>query len=325
MEVSILIRYDQAINQEEETAMSMGNNIQFFRKKLGMTQEAFAEKLQVTRQTISKWESDAGFPEMEKLLQLCDLFGTDLDTLTRGNAEQHLQEDTMGYDKEMNSFTRAICVGTALVLLGVVLTTLLTAVGINELFAGMALMTLILFAAVLFIVSGIRHGDYVKKHPQIVPFYTQQQVDAFGRKFPFFIAVPTALILLGIVWMMGLEAVPAWQAMGKEKAELLSLALFLLTVTVAAPLYIYGGMQQYKYHIEEYNASNARTPENLRKEKWTGVACGSIMMLATIVYLVTGLGQGTWKENWIVFAVGGMLCGIASMVIPAVVKKRADE
>lgn len=66
--------------------MSFGQNLQFFRKlHHGMTQEELAEKMGVSRQTISKWESDAAFPEMEKAIGLCNLFSCSLDGLVREN------------------------------------------------------------------------------------------------------------------------------------------------------------------------------------------------------------------------------------------------
>lgn len=63
--------------------MSFGNNLQHLRKLKSITQEALAEKMAVSRQTISKWESDAGYPEMEKLFILSDLFNISLDKLLR--------------------------------------------------------------------------------------------------------------------------------------------------------------------------------------------------------------------------------------------------
>ena len=51
--------------------MSFGKNLQYLRQlSAGMTQEALAEKLDVSRQTVSKWEMDASNPEMEKALEL---------------------------------------------------------------------------------------------------------------------------------------------------------------------------------------------------------------------------------------------------------------
>lgn len=64
--------------------MSFGQNLQFLRKMgNGMTQEELAEKLGVSRQTVSKWELDAGYPEMDKVLELCNLFSCTMDQLIR--------------------------------------------------------------------------------------------------------------------------------------------------------------------------------------------------------------------------------------------------
>lgn len=64
--------------------MSFGNNLQFLRKMRNkMTQEDLAEKLGVSRQTVSKWELDLVYPEMEKVLELCRLFNCSMDQLIR--------------------------------------------------------------------------------------------------------------------------------------------------------------------------------------------------------------------------------------------------
>lgn len=63
--------------------MSLGTNIQYLRKLNKMTQEQFAEKLDVTRQTISRWESDEVTPELNTLVELCSLFSCKLDALVR--------------------------------------------------------------------------------------------------------------------------------------------------------------------------------------------------------------------------------------------------
>lgn len=64
--------------------MFFGTNLQYLRKKTGnMTQERLAEKLGVSRQTVSKWESGDGYPEIPKLLELCSIFSCKLDALLR--------------------------------------------------------------------------------------------------------------------------------------------------------------------------------------------------------------------------------------------------
>ena len=61
--------------------MAFGERLQGVRKRSGLTQEEFAERLQVSRQAVSKWESGRGYPEMEKLLYICRCCGTTMDEL----------------------------------------------------------------------------------------------------------------------------------------------------------------------------------------------------------------------------------------------------
>ena len=70
--------------------MSFGKNLQYLRRlSAGMTQESLAERLNVSRQTISKWEMDASTPEMDKALELCKVFNCSLDHLFRDEMDQH--------------------------------------------------------------------------------------------------------------------------------------------------------------------------------------------------------------------------------------------
>jgi len=61
--------------------MSFGDRLQALRRGNGMTQEEFAQQLQVTRQAVSKWESSRGYPEIEKILYICNRYGVSLDEL----------------------------------------------------------------------------------------------------------------------------------------------------------------------------------------------------------------------------------------------------
>lgn len=63
--------------------MSLGRNLQFLRSMSRITQEALAERLNVSRQTVSKWELDAACPEVEKIIELCEMFNCSMDQLVR--------------------------------------------------------------------------------------------------------------------------------------------------------------------------------------------------------------------------------------------------
>lgn len=71
--------------------MTTGQTIARARKAKGMTQEQLAERLGVTRQSVSRWESDTVYPETEKLIRLADLLGLTCDELLR-NVEPEPEE-----------------------------------------------------------------------------------------------------------------------------------------------------------------------------------------------------------------------------------------
>ena len=66
--------------------MSFGTNIGYLRKKKGMTQEEFAERMYVSRQTVSRWETDSVYPDVETVIKLCEVLECDMETLVRGDA-----------------------------------------------------------------------------------------------------------------------------------------------------------------------------------------------------------------------------------------------
>ena len=67
--------------------MSLYETIYALRTARGMSQLELAEALDVSRQSISKWETGAAVPELDKLVKLSDVFGITLDELVRGTAE----------------------------------------------------------------------------------------------------------------------------------------------------------------------------------------------------------------------------------------------
>lgn len=73
--------------------MSLGNNLFHVRKKKGLSQEEVAEKLGVSRQTISKWETDETLPDIRQSKHLAVLYGLSLDELIEFDIEvKEIQE-----------------------------------------------------------------------------------------------------------------------------------------------------------------------------------------------------------------------------------------
>lgn len=69
--------------------MGLGANLQYLRRMSnGMTRDQLAERMGVSRQTISKWEAEEAYPEIEKIFRLCDLFRCSMDELMREDMSQ---------------------------------------------------------------------------------------------------------------------------------------------------------------------------------------------------------------------------------------------
>lgn len=82
--------------------MNFGEKLLKLRKEKGWSQETLAEKVNTTRQAISKWENNAGYPETEKLLMLANVFEVSVDYLLKESKEEKGNEDKGYYvSKEM--------------------------------------------------------------------------------------------------------------------------------------------------------------------------------------------------------------------------------
>lgn len=76
--------------------MDISNQIKTRREAMGLSQEQLAEKLYVSRQTISNWERDKTYPDVQSLLMLSILFGTSIDTFVKGDVtvmEEAIERD----------------------------------------------------------------------------------------------------------------------------------------------------------------------------------------------------------------------------------------
>lgn len=97
--------------------MDISNQIKTRREVMGLSQEQLAEKLYVSRQTISNWERDKTYPDVQSLLMLSILFDTSIDTLVKGDVT--VMEEAVERDRKR--------IGTRMLWLAVLMLALLAA------------------------------------------------------------------------------------------------------------------------------------------------------------------------------------------------------
>ena len=315
--------------------MSLGENLQFLRKKDNITQEQLAEQLEVSRQSVSKWESDTAYPEMDKIIQICDLFHVGMDDLVRKDVSLLYVGDKTEYDNHMNTYAKMMAAGVGIILLGVSLMFLLEGLNMKFLwfseeyydslgvyvkegregvFVGV-LMIFVTVAVAIFILFGLRYGDYWKKHTSLPQFYSQSEIAVFQRKFAFMIAAGVTMILIDVIILISLEALfPAFEEI--EYLECFSVALFMLLITLAVPILVYAGAQASKYNITHWNEMHDENSEAYKKNKLKRTVCGCLMLIATILFLIIGfIYRWPGLAAALIYSVFGIFCGIASVII----------
>ncbi len=291
--------------------MSLAENLQYLRAREGVTQEQLAERLDVSRQSVSKWESAASFPEMDTLLKLCDMFHVDMDTLLRGSVERSLSEDSAGYDRFMTLYARKIAGAVASIVGGTALWSALYALGVHEMLGTAVLLLVVAMAAVVLIASSMEEEHFRKKNPVIHDFYTEKQKEQFHRRYIWYIAGGVGAILLGVVLtVLVFTVIPE-----REPYESSMGALFLMIVACSVYFLIYGGMLEDKYNIAKYNRQNSPTPEDRARRRRATSACSLIMLLATAVFLFAGLAYNRWEWAAVIYPVGAVLCGASWVVL----------
>lgn len=299
--------------------MSFQNNIQSLRHRQGLTQEQFAELMGVSRQAVSKWEAGGAYPEMDKLLAMCGLFSVDLNTLVHGDvsASGHLDGGAKNYEKAFNRFSLLMALGVFGVLLSVALYLF-----ISGLFPNTPLDLVVMFSGItlslfLIIPTGIGIETFKKQNPEIpADLYPAERVAAFDRRFPYMIALGVCLIMIGVISMIGFQSAVDSRITG---------GVFLCFVAAAVFLFVYFGIQKDKFDIERYNRENARAqnaaedPALAEKQRRSNDIAervsGAVMILATAVFLFLGFVYSAWSTAWVVFPIGGLLCGLVSVLV----------
>jgi DNA-binding XRE family transcriptional regulator len=203
--------------------MSFRDNLQHLRATHAMTQEQLAMMVGVSRQSVTKWEAERAYPEMDKLLKLCQIFDCTLDDLVTGDLTRAVPSaaaqaradamrqsaggpplDVCGYDEHMRTFANRIAAGVGALLVGVSLLILvgtlaecfapnLEALGLIPLFAGIGIWLALILPAIF------RHSEFQRNHPYIQDFYTADDRRETQRTFSISLVAGLLLLFVGVV------------------------------------------------------------------------------------------------------------------------------
>ena len=342
-----------AHSHRKERAMILADKIIELRKRAGWSQEDLAEKLDVSRQSISKWESAQSVPDMNKIIKLSELFGVSTDYLLKDNLELEpavQPEDSYGSEPYIstrsvsmeeassfldfrNSFASKISLGVMMCILSPIVIMLLSTAAEDGIIRiadsaatgiGLLYMFLLIGSAVaLFVTSGIANSKYEYIEKEMID--TMYGVDGMVReRRDRFKSIFSSQLTIGIV-MCVVSAVPIFIALiilgdeGKDFYYCVAVAVLLILVAIGVFLIvrvsiIWGGMQML---LEDGSYTRAQKAENKRNDPIAGIYWG----LVTAGYLAYSFITGRWDRSWIVWPVAGVLYGALVTILHAVRSK----
>ena len=340
--------------------MILADKIIRLRKKNGWSQEELAEKMNVSRQAVSKWESAQTIPDLEKILQLGVLFGVTTDYLLKDEIEEEEFSNDDSSDatvkkisiEEANTYLEQrkraswrIALATFLCILSpitlIVLSTLseLPNTIITETTAGavglVVLFAFILCAVPIYIYCGFKNEPYAFLDKNIhfeLEYGVKGMVTERKKKFRD-TYVKFNIIAAGICIFSPIPLIVS----GFTENELLvimMLALLMIVAGIGASIFIIVGVQNASMQklLKEGEFTEKEKKRTSVKEA-VGYAYWGVL---TAIFFIWGFlgndGSGiqgnswiSWRYNWIVFVVGGILFPIVMMLCNLIADKNKKD
>ena len=324
--------------------MILADKIIALRKKAGWSQEELAAQLNVSRQSVSKWEGAQSIPDMDKVVQMSRLFGVTTDFLLKDELEieEHTpstpivdapllrrvtMEEASAYLSLRREAAPKMALATFLCIISPVTLLLLSAMsefarfGISEnAAAGIGLCVLLVLVAIgvaLFLTCAakVRDLDFLEK----VPFETEYGVSGMVKaRRQDFAAVYSRLNIIGTVLCI-LSAVPLFVAMyllADDAIYVAAVSLLLMIASIGCAAFVYGGTIQSAMDRLLEEGDYTRQQKSRRSVK--GAVSTIYWLVVTAIfmrYTFGPSGNGQAKYSWFIWAIGGVLYAAVMVVL----------
>ena len=305
--------------------MSFKENLQYLRGSRNMTQEQLAMLLGVSWQAISKWESEKAYPEMDKLLMLCDMFGVTLDDLVMGDVRASAGCGGAGrvdLAADTDGVAASVGVGDAAVgeVPGVIGFAASQVAGMSDSGESDAQGAKTGVQLSVSPESDTRDGTDI---PQSVPRHIVQDVvgyDSHMRRFAWLIAIGVAAIILGVA--VGMLFSPEGSVLGPSPVnDVLVTVCTLVGAIVGLALLIPAGIMHGDFRRRHPYVQDFYTDEDKSRASVVlaiGVAIGAVLILAGVCVRVfcdelVADGDAGWPDSVLLACVAAaVFCFIMS-------------
>ena len=327
--------------------MILADKIIRLRKKNGWSQEELADKMNVSRQAVSKWEAAQTTPDLEKILQLGNLFGVTTDYLLKdelvdeefveGVDETPIRKISLAeandYLEQRKNASVQIAIATLLCIISPILIFLLlafsecTSIPITENLAvgiGMvALFSLVTIAVVIYIRVGFKNAPYEFLEKE--PFETEYGVTGLAREkqktyrntyIKYNIFGTCACILSPVPLICAALS-------GKGLLVMIMLCVNLLTVAIGVMFFIVAGVRWAS--MQKLLKEGEFSEKGKQKNKIIETIGTVYWLLATAIYLGWSFLTSDWHITWVIWPIAGVLFAVVELVCNLVIDKQVEK
>lgn len=311
------------------------------RKRIGLSQEELAERLNVSRQSVSKWESAQSIPDINRIIMLAEIFGVTTDYLLKDDAVRNVGEpvkESVEHPRnvrkvsleEASEFLRMRKLYAPRIALGVMLCiwspiTVILLGGLQEEKAinisenavggiGVSVLILMVAAAVALFIKSSNKLDAFK-------FLEKEEIEtAYGvdgmvkEKRDAYESSHTSILIAGVVLCI-LSVMPIFIALcftEKDAVMIGMVALLLLIVGIAVNMIVRTTLIKDSYDmLLQYNEYSIGQKKSRNKLEVVGEI---YWLVITASYLAVSFFTKAWRITWIIWPIAGILSGIINLI-----------
>lgn len=338
-------------DEKMEEVMILADKIINLRKKNGWSQEELAEKLGVTRQSISKYEGAQSIPDLDKILKLSEIFGVTTDYLIKDELEEEeyapsqMQENESESDRSVHkvtmemaneylqiidwtagktAFATMLCILSPIVLLMLGAMSEMPDYHISEnVAAGIGICVLIVLIAIavtIFILCGMKTKKYeFMEKEDIETAYgvsgmVKEKRDAYHSPYVTQLVIGITCCICSVIPLFGTLAV------SESDFYMVSAVCMLLTLVAIGTYFIVRSaakMNAMNQLLEEEDYTRQKKHENRKMSGPVTV----YWLIATAIYLAWSFTTNDWDRTWIIWPVVGVLFPAFYAIVNGIRKK----
>ena len=338
-------------DEKMEEVMILADKIINLRKKNGWSQEELAEKLGVTRQSISKYEGAQSIPDLDKILKLSEIFGVTTDYLIKDELEEEeyvpsqMQENESESDRIVHkvtmemaneylqmidwsagktAFATMLCILSPIVLLMLGAMSEMSDYHISENAAAgigiCVLIVLIAIAVMIFILCGMKTKKYeFMEKEDIETVYgvsgmVKEKRDAYHSMYVTQLVIGITCCICSVIPLFGTLAV------SESDFYMVSAVCMLLALVAIGTYFIVRSaakMNAMNQLLEEEDYTRQKKHENRKMSGPVTV----YWLIATAIYLAWSFTTNDWDRTWIIWPVVGVLFPAFYAIVNGIRKK----